>query len=259
MPRAETVPGFTGQKYIRVGEKSTPKYTMDTQEEAFPGLEQTLSSDRFAKYLGWAGGDRNGAIRLYTLNTQLSESLYTPLHTLEVALRNRIHHVMSAVEGEDWYCKHDYQANPVQADMLAKARADLIENNKPETPGAMVAALTFGFWTAMLGREYEDLWQTTLKDIAKRDDGKGLRRKDFTKPLGPIRTLRNRLAHHETVLHWDLRKHYANVMQMIRWLSPVAADWCHACSRFGGIYPDEGIVLLMPASDKLGSSDSGAS
>ena len=66
-----------------------------------------------------------------------------------------------------------------------------------------MAALTFGYWTAMLGKEYEDLWQTILKAIAQREDGRGLRRKDFSHSLGAIRMLRNRLAHHETILHWD--------------------------------------------------------
>jgi hypothetical protein len=110
----------------------------------------------------------------------------------------------------------------------------------------MVASLTFGYWTAMLGKEYENLWQTTLKDIARREDGKGLRRKDFTKSIGAIRTLRNRLAHHETVLHWGLPKHYGNILQLITWLSPVAADWCTACSRFDTLYPTDGIKLAPP-------------
>ncbi len=126
---------------------------------------------------------------------------------------------MSVVEGETWYDLPQYQANGFQPDMLAKARKDLADANKQETSGAIVAALTFGYWTAMLGKEYENLWQTVLKDIARREDGKGLRRKDFTKSLGAIRTLRNRLAHHETVLHWDLPKHHRNIMQMITWLS----------------------------------------
>jgi hypothetical protein len=130
--------------------------------------------------------------------------------------------------------------------MLAKARQDLMENHKQETPGAMVAALTFGFWTAMLGREYENLWQTTLNDIARREDGKGLQRKDFAKPLALIRFLRNRLSHHETVLHWDLRKHHDAIIRLTGWLSPVAAEWCKACSRFGAIYPADGITLTIP-------------
>lgn len=78
----------------------------------------------------------------------------------------------------------------------------------------------------MLAKEYEDLWQKTLKDIARREDGKGLRRKDFSTPFGPIRMLRNRIAHHEPILHWNLPKHYSAILKMTEWLSPVAAAWC---------------------------------
>ncbi|EBW7423650.1 hypothetical protein DQE15_24470, partial [Salmonella enterica subsp. enterica serovar Stanley] len=167
---------------------------MDTKDHTYPSIEDTLSADRFGTYLGWAGGDRNRAVDLYTLNAVLSESLYTPLHMLEVALRNRIHQVMGKVHGENWFDLPEHQFNAVQTDMLEKARLDLKEKGKDQTPGRMVASLTFGYWTAMLGKEYENLWQTTLKDIARREDGKGLTRKALSKPLAPIRTLRNRIA-----------------------------------------------------------------
>ncbi|RMC62511.1 Abi family protein [Sinorhizobium meliloti] len=221
-------------------------------DETIPylGIEDTLSADRFGTYLRWAGGDRNKAIALYTLNALLSESLHLPLHMLEVALRNRIHQVMSRAHGETWFDMPEHQLNPTQADMIAKARKDLGEQGKGDTPARIIAALTFGFWTAMLGKEYENLWQTTLKDIGKREDGKGLRRKDFTRSLSSIRTLRNRLAHHETVLYWDLRKHYANILQMTGWLSPVAADWCRAYCRFESLYPVDGVVLVVDVSEK---------
>lgn len=216
----------------------------------YPGIEDTLSADRFGTYLAWAGGDRNKAVALYTLNALLSESLNLPLHMLEVALRNRIHLVMSTVHEETWFDMPEHRLNPVQADMIAGARNDLTDHGKDDTPARIVAALTFGFWTAMLGKEYEDLWQKTLKDIAKREDGKGLRRKDFTRSLSSIRTLRNRLAHHETVLYWNLRKHYANIIQMTSWLSPVAADWCRAYCRFESLYPVEGIDLHSDKPEK---------
>ena len=96
----------------------------------------------------------------------------------------------------------------------------------------------------MLGKEYETLWQTTLHAIARREDGKGLRRKDFAKPLAPVRSLRNRIAHHEPVLHWDLRKHYESILLMTYWLSPVAAEWCRACARFEELYPEGGVTLV---------------
>lgn len=210
----------------------------------YPGIEGILSADRFGTYLRWAGEDRNKAVSLYTLNALLSESLQLPLHMLEVALRNRIHQIMTEAHGDTWFDMPEHQLNATQADMLARARQELAEKGKDDTPARIVAALTFGFWTAMLGKEYENLWQQTLKDIARREDGKGLRRKDFTKSLGAIRTLRNRLAHHETVLYWDLPKHYANILQMIAWLSPVAADWCRAYCRFQSLYPVEGVALI---------------
>lgn len=243
MPKAETVPGLTLPIYVRVGEKSTP---VSENTERYAGLEELVSPERFGTYLGWAGGDRNQAIAFYTLNAQLSESLYTPLQMLEVALRNRIHQVLSAKAGETWFDMPEHQLNSRQAEMLDKARQDLADAKKQVTAGAMVAALTFGFWTAMLGREYENLWQTNLNKIARREDGKGLQRKNFAAPLASIRTLRNRIAHHEPILHWNLRKHYGSILQMTGWLSPVAAEWCRTYSRFDALYPEGGVVLIKP-------------
>ena len=207
------------------------------------GLEQALSLERFGRYLDWAAGDRARAIELYTLNTRISESLYTPLQMLEVALRNRIHAVLTEARHEDWF--HDAGfLTASQAEQLAKAIEDVRDGAKREpTPGRIVAALTFGFWTAMFGPEYETLWQTTLHRIARRPDGKGLRRKDFSRPLMPIRMLRNRIAHHEPVIAWDVPKHYRNIIELTGWLCPAAADWCEAHSRFLEVYPPERIIL----------------
>lgn len=213
----------------------------------FEGLEGALSPDRFGTYLAWAGGDRERAVELYTLNARLSEALYTPLHIVEVALRNRIHGVMSAQFGNTWYDLPQHHANPRQPDMLAKARADLAEAKKDDAPARVVAALTFGYWTAMLGKEYENLWQQTLHDIACREDGKGLGRKALATPLTRMRLLRNRIMHHEPILHWSLGQHHEGMLQMTRWLSPPAADWCAKVDRFSEVYPAGGYQLTDPA------------
>jgi hypothetical protein len=115
-------------------------------------LELALSLERFERYLAWAGGDRERAIELYTLNTRISESLYTPLQSLEVVLRNRIHLVMTeAFGGEGWFQQPGVLLNERQPEQLAKAIEDLESVNKMPTPGRIVAALSFGFWTAMFG------------------------------------------------------------------------------------------------------------
>jgi Abi-like protein len=207
------------------------------------GLEQALSLARFGRYLDWAAGDRARAIELYTLNTQISESLYTPLQMLEVALRNRIHAVMTETRHEDWFYDEGCLLGKWQSDQLAKAVEEVREARKEPTPGRIVAALTFSFWTSMLGKEYETLWQTTLHRISTRPDGKGLRRKDFSRPLAPIRLLRNRIAHHEPIIAWDLPKHHGSIIELTGWLSPLAAEWCTAHSRFLEVYPSAGIIL----------------
>jgi hypothetical protein len=213
----------------------------DSLAQAF---EEALSIERFGRYVAWAGDDRDRAIALYTLNTQLSECLYTPLQMLEVALRNRIHAVLTAAASERWFELPAYQKGSRQAEQLAKAKEDLAEDGKAASPSRIVAALTFGYWTSFLGHEYEDTWQQTLRHIARKADGKGLRRKDLSAPLTPIRVLRNRIAHHEPILHWNLPKHHGNIVQLTEWLSPPAAAWCRQHGRFDAVYPADGVRLI---------------
>ena len=56
-------------------------------------------------------------------------------------------------------------------------------------------------------------------------------------------TLRNRIAHHEPIIAWDLPKHYRRMIEMTGWLCPAAADWCEAHSRFLEAYAPERIVF----------------
>lgn len=132
----------------------------------------------------------------------------------------------------------DYQ--PTQ---LAKAMEDIKRRGVDPKPGRVVAELTFSFWTAMFGAAYETLWQTSLHRIGSRSDGKGLRRKDFSGPLAPIRTLRNRIAHHEPILAWNLAKHHNKMVELTGWLSPSAAAWCRTHSRFQEVHPAERVLL----------------
>jgi hypothetical protein len=210
-------------------------------------LEKALSLERFGRYLTWAGGDHARALELYALNTRLSESLYIPLQMLEVALRNRIHSVLAVARAPRWFEDNRFLLVPHQNAQVAEALAELARERKEPTPGRVVAALTFSFWTAMLGTAYENLWQTDLHQIARREDGRGLRRKDFSGAITPIRLLRNRVAHHEPILAWDLPKHHEAMLRLTGWLSPSAAIWCRGLDRFDQVHPGTRIALQAPA------------
>lgn len=214
-------------------------------------LQEALSLERFGRYLEWAASDKERAIALYTLNCQLSESLYTSLHMLEVALRNRVHAVASGMTVGDqslpWFERAEFQLGNRQLEQLEKAKADLQDDGKAVEAGRIVASLTFGYWTGFFGKPYENLWQQGLHRIARKSDGKGLTRKAFSKPLMPLRMLRNRIAHHEPIIYWDLPKHHRTILELTEWLSPAAAAWCRQTCRFTSVYPEAGIALVEPA------------
>lgn len=212
-------------------------------------MEAALSLERFARYVAWADGDRERAVSLYTLNTQVSEALYVPLQALEVALRNRIHTVMSAAHGPGWFQPEAGHVTDRQAEQVRAAVAELTEAGKPIEDGRVVAALTFSFWTSMFGREQDDLWKRTLHKIATRD-GRFLSRKDFTARLTQVRLLRNRIAHHEPILYWNLPKLHQSMLEMTRWLSPAMDDWRGTVDRFAQVHPAERLALPRPGKDE---------
>lgn len=215
-------------------------------------FEEALSLERFGRYLDWAGGDRSRAIALYGCNTHLSESLYAPLQTLEVALRNRIHTVLTQAKGEAWYGRGAGALKVAhQLEQVAKAVNELVRAGKTVTAGGVVASLTFSFWTTMFNKDYEALWQQILHRIADPSAPRGLKRRSFSGPLTRIRVLRNRIAHHEPILGWNLRGHHDEILALIEWLSPPAATWCRENNRFPQAYPEDGITLVcLPESNR---------
>lgn len=130
-----------------------------------------------------------------------------------------------------------------QEQQIAQAVAELVKTGKQVNDASIVAGLNFSFWTAMFGKEYETLWQQLLHRIADSAAPNGLKRKSFTGPLTRIRILRNRIAHHEPILGWDLGRHHACILQIMEWLSSPAAEWCRENDRFGATFPIEGIQL----------------
>lgn len=186
-------------------------------------------------------------MHLYLLNSRLSEALYTPLHIFEVVLRNRIHMIASELEIGDrqqlWFDRSHFQIGYRQKEKIAKARQELSRDRKAHEPHRIVAALNFGYWTSFFGPEYETIWQRGLNRIARTPDGKGLTRKAFSGPLLQIRFLRNRIAHHEPVIHWDLGKHHDEILRLTGYLSAEAALWSERHSRFRAIWPEERISL----------------
>lgn len=200
----------------------------------FQQVEAILATERLDAYRQ-DGVPPATTLARYLWNMALCESLYSPLQMAEIALRNSLHRSLAVrCHRPDWYDVITGLPQWQQA-QLADARAQLTKNGKPVTPGRMVAELHFGFWTGFFNKSQA---QTGLGHAlaasafphaprAERD----LRKLDAR--WKRIRDLRNRVFHHERIIHWtDLDAQHAAILEVIGWASPELRQMAVALDRF---------------------------
>ena len=195
-------------------------------------LLRTLSEERLTRYLVAADGDLDRALTVYERNLRLAEAFHTPLHCLEITLRNVIDDRLNAKYGPNWL----RGAAPLDEDArLAIARADNTLSHSPHTDGAIIAELALGFWVGLLGPRYDaTLWRATLY-AGFGANGRGLRRSLVHGRMNALRRFRNRIAHHEPIFDRDLTLVHAEILEAIAWMCPLTASWTAHHSRFDSV------------------------
>jgi hypothetical protein len=166
----------------------------------------------------------DAAIKLYEVNTRISEAFYTPLQCLEICFRNTIHREMSGVYGEDWLTVHAAHLLPDSRRMIGEAVSQLGIIGRPVTPGRVVAELKFAFWVGLLRRHYDaSIWRTAIYRVFLPGDGK---RRDFVHGrFNVIRRFRNRVAHHEPIFKRDMANIHSEIIEAIGWMCKDTAAW----------------------------------
>ncbi|MEZ5303772.1 MAG: hypothetical protein R3F11_24475 [Verrucomicrobiales bacterium] len=204
----------------------------------FQQIEAILHTERIDAYRQ-DGADPRLTLARYMLNMALSESLYPTLQFAEIALRNAVHRELTARCGTDaWYDSPRARLTPWQQTKVTEAKTTLGRNRKPRTPGRIVAELTFGFWTGFFNNAH-----------ARTGIGAFLSRNAFPHAPAPeqfqsrldrrwqdIRDLRNRVFHHERILHWrDLDVRHRAILDIISWMSPELHDLANSLDRFAAV------------------------
>lgn len=211
----------------------------EVQAAFFQRVAGALSIERLESY-GADGAGPTVALARYLLNLALCESLYSPLQLCEVALRNALHrHLSVRMARPDWYDAAGFPLTDWGRLEVDKAKDKILSAGHDVTPGRVVAELQFGFWTSLFEAHYEGragflpsgirfLFPKMTKSLHSR---KGLKR-----TLEDIRLLRNRVFHHERIVHWtDLENRHRSILDVIGWISPELLDMATALDRFGAI------------------------
>lgn len=210
---------------------------MDDAAE-FPVLDDCLMPARMAPYLRSCDGDAARARRLYVWNIEVSAAFWGPIHGVEIAIRNAVHSALAEhFQREDWW-----NAAPVDTRIAQKAREherELISTSSQVSADDVVAALSFGFWSAVLSSpknalEQHRYWQRCLHRAFpgwnhKPNDAAA--RKAFTRRIELLRKFRNRVAHHEPIHARDLPTDHERILTISGFIHPDLATFLRTHSR----------------------------
>jgi len=174
---------------------------------------------------------------------------------LEVTLRNAIHGLLSKELGSDTWYNTVALGRPARAG-VEYAKEKVVERGAVLLSGRVVAELKFGFWVKLFSHSYDKpLWVPHLRKLFPwRLDGK---RSFVHGRLMELKTLRNRIAHHERISRGrrDVRQDYSDILETIGWISPDIRRWVasiNGCEeRFTRPLPKKSKPLLAAQASQL--------
>lgn len=200
--------------------------SMDAQQ-----VSAWISDARFSSFLAAAGGDFDRAVQLYVWHAQLSAACFETMHYFEVLLRNVIDARLGRSQPDTPISATWLYDSTVLTDKGLEQVDDAVERlrraGSPITRGRVVAALSFGFWRALFGGAYEQLWR---RELSRAFPGAGKRRK-ISDSLERLNQFRNRLAHHDSILAVDIAARFIDMVQIAHWADPAAGVWLRDSSR----------------------------
>lgn len=218
--------GVDGQRYDSHGSQTSTK---DDRELSVKAVDiatfiQTISLERFQPFIADRATDHIGLAR-YSLNLALSEALYPSIHCFEIGLRNAIHKQISQLRGDDCWFETLETLNGQQLKLVADANNKLY-NSKTKislASGKIIAELPLGFWTAFFNKRNagNSLNVQLVKSVFSDAPRSSRNFKTIDVRLTRFRELRNRIFHHERIIHWnDLSDLHKQLVETISWICP---------------------------------------
>ena len=201
-------------------------YTLSTTEDVFK-FETSLSLARLQTYINYAGPEK--ALELYIWNARISAAFLLPLQIYEVVIRNAVAEALVYQRGEQWPWSVGFQRSLPK--LQRNALMEVLEHprRKPKTADDVIAAMKFFFWesffTARMKKRFWDAYLFVVFPGLDREKDVGEWVKQIAGEIDQIRTLRNRIAHHEPIFRSPLRQDYDLIFGLINARCCVTADW----------------------------------
>lgn len=202
-------------------------------------INHLLSAKRINSYVTRCENNFQNALQYYVANAKISEATYWSLQAFEVALRNKIHWVLTKHFGtNEWY--NQWLVNEDFADFHSKiieTKNVLKLRNEPITSDKMVAEFMLGFWVKMFNAKYEKLLWKSLRLVFYNMPKNIRQRNNVAGALNKVRNFRNRVYHYEPIC-WDFNatnNNHSNIVQVIDWLDADYLVWSNQFCDFPAV------------------------
>lgn len=198
------------------------------------------------------GGTDAEALARYLWNTALCESLYPVFQILEVGFRNSLHVELGADFGRpEWLLNPPEYLQAREFDAIQQAKHSLWKEHKPVDEPRLVAKLSFGFWTCLLDKPYDQLWHRVIRRVVPRMPRRHRTRQNLSSHLHSVRKLRNLAFHHHAIWnHPHLSEVHQRCTEVIDWLGVSLEPVSSVLDRFPTIHRG-GPEAFIAAADSL--------
>lgn len=198
--------------------------------------EGVLPSPRFSPYLQEALCDEKAADCLYRWHARMSSACMELISHFEVILRNSIDSTLAKYYNESernipWFLLKNGLTKKIEKNIV-EARQESARF-KFESRGQIVSRLTFGFWTNMLSRRCDELWQKSLHNAFPNTRRP---RSEVMRHVEEIRKFRNKVAHHDSLLGVNIPFEIDRIFNVTGWISTSAEKWLREISRCQDVY-----------------------
>lgn len=209
----------------------------DRLREPSPGeIERWITEPRFRAFLEDVGGDPGKAMRLYDWNVRVSAAFLEALSYGEVVLRNAIDAQFRPLDhGEaarSCWLTDPGLVNDRSLQRATEAIANIERMGKEPTRARLVSNLSFGFWRTLFDRHYKRLWVSNLHRGFPNGTGD---RAEVAQLMARLNPFRNRIAHHESIVHARIERRHADLIALVRLIDLDAGMWLEARSAVGAI------------------------
>jgi len=225
----------------------------DYGEPDFEKIKLGISEPRITPYIlaTTDGNNLKQAVQIYQCNIQLSEALYSSLHTFEITFRNRVNQALVNNYGLSWYQsefftdkdKDDIQDSIKNKKILKKDKEKFILLNEILD----ITNLNLGFWISLLNKkEYQQLiFNKCVKEIFPFAESKDRNFTTINNKLKDIRRLRNRVYNHEPIWSpkYKAKDKHETICLMIRWMCSETSIWLQSYDNFPKIYEQVSSVI----------------